>query len=138
MSILGDLNRLNELQRDLVALSRVAVALLDQNNLEALDDVWTKRRRLFRELLALNRRLASCFQSWDQHQDPRSQQLVDQAAEQGETVLQLDRQIKKRLQQRKREVSEKLTHLKKGEKLVKAYRPIPCGPTLADKLSRIG
>ena len=144
MSLLADLERLEELHRELRSQARVVLGLVEQGEEEALDDAWARRQQVFRELSALHDRLAPVLERWEETaaalapaQQERAQEIFEQVQRLGQEVLELDQRASRLLEDRRSELRQDLGRLKAGQRLQEAYGGSRrwWGP---DRLSRIG
>ncbi len=60
----AELMRLADMHKQLTSLAQVTAGLLEDENLEAMDDAWTKRSRLLRNIDVLHKRLLPLFGQW--------------------------------------------------------------------------
>lgn len=145
MSLLAELDRLAALQDEPHALAQVMVGVLEQEDLEALQDAWEKRRGLFEEVNACYCQLSPSFAAWEQsleglesHEAQRARGLVDRLSGQARRVLDLDERTTALMERQMGKIKRSLEHLSLGRRMVRAYGPPPLGQGGPDKLSRMG
>lgn len=145
MSLLAQLKRLSSLQDELFSLAQVMLGVLEQENLDALQDAWEKRRALFEEVNACYSELGPSFSSWDgllDGMDPgqaeQARQLVDRLSAQAREVLTLDERTTALMEAQMRKINDSLHHLNLGRRAIRAYGPPPLGQGGPDRLSRLG
>jgi hypothetical protein len=142
---LAQLIRLSSLQDELFSLAQVMLGVLEQENLDALQDAWEKRRALFEEVNACYRLLGPSFAAWDDclagldpGQASEAQQLVDRLSAQAREVLALDERTTALMEAQMRKLNDSLHHLNLGRRAIRAYGPPPLGQGGPDRLSRLG
>ncbi len=129
MKKLDALLRLERKHHELLGLAQVMVGLLETNQVEAMDDAWVKRGRLFREICQLHRELGPSFQDWPLFlsqlsgaDQPRARQAVASLEQKARKVLELDARSKVMLAKHVEELSGQIKRLSDGRQLLRAYR----------------
>lgn len=129
MKKLDALLRLERKHHELLGLAQVMVGLLESNQVEALDDAWAKRGRLFREISQLHRELSPSFQDWHGFlsqlraaEQPRARQAVESLERKARQVLELDARSRVMLAQHVEELSSQIKRLSEGRQLLRSYR----------------
>lgn len=145
MSPLVQLRRLSSLQDELFGLAQVMLGVLEQEDLDALQDAWEKRRALFEEVDALYRQLGPSFAAWedclagmDPGQAAEARQTVERLSAQAREVLALDERTTALMEAQMRKLNDSLHHLNLGRRAIRAYGPPPLGQGGPDRLSRLG
>ncbi len=145
MSLLSELDRLAALQDELHSLAQVMVGVLEQEDLEALQDAWEKRRGLFEEVNACYHQLSPSFAEWERilrglapPEAERVQGLVDRLSGQARRVLALDERTTALMERQMSKINRTLEHLSLGRRMIRAYGPPPLGQGGPDKISRLG
>lgn len=143
--LLAELDRLAALQDELHALAQVMVGVLEQEDLEALQDAWEKRRGLFEEVNACYGQLAPSFAAWEERlarlepgQAARARDLVERLSGQARQVLALDERTTDLMERQLGKLNRSLEHLNLGRRMIRAYAPPPLGQGGPDKISRLG
>jgi ABC-type sugar transport system ATPase subunit len=145
VNLLSELKRLAALQDELFSLAQVMLGVLENDDLDALQDAWEKRRALFEEVNACYHQLGPSFSAWDDllagmaiDQAELAQQLVDRLSGQAREVLVLDERTTALMEAHMRKISSNLQHLNLGRRVIRAYGPPPLGQGGPDRLSRLG
>ena len=144
MKLKQELTRLKAMHQELLDLARAAVGALRGGNLDALDDIWTKRRVCFKRLTALRKKLEPSLSAWDKKLaalEPKEadscRELLSAVKQTGLEVLELDRQAAGLLNAARDGLRKKLERLGEGQRLLKAYGHTP-KPLTARRISKTG
>lgn len=145
MNLLNDLIGLADQHRELLDLAEVTVGLLEQGDLEALDDAWERRQRLFERMTMARRRLEPALADWDRtlaglDQGPaaQAQKLVDVMAQKGAAVLELDQKAQVLMRQAMDRLDQELNRIEAGRKLIRGYSSPTRGPSEPHSFSKMG
>jgi ABC-type sugar transport system ATPase subunit len=145
VSTLALLTRLSSLQDELFSLAQVMLGVLEQEDMDALQDAWEKRRALFEEVNACYRELGPAFAAWDDclaelapQQAGQAQEIVERLSLQAREVLALDERATALMEAQMRKINASLHHLNLGRRAIRAYGPPPLGQGGPDRLSRLG
>lgn len=145
MSLLNDLERLGRLHDEQLALAKSTLGLARKSDLDALDDLWARRRRLFKSLQEAHNRLLPAFGAWEGALEPlgraqadRARALVEGMDRCGRQTLDLDRQSAQLLAGARDDLAGELRKLSDGRRLRRAYDSGGRGETLPLRLSRTG
>jgi hypothetical protein len=144
MKLVEELGRLEELHGELLAKAKVTVGLLEKGEVEAMEDAWAQRRRLFKRLTAQHRKLAPLLEDWQRTRGElsaaeagRAEDIMAKVRGVGRRVLALDRRAAELLEQSRAEALAELEKVGRGQKLQRAYRR-QTGGWGPDRLSRTG
>ena len=145
MNPLANLERLKGMHQQLVALAQVTVGLLENQDLDALDDAWGRRRRLFKELRALHGQLKPLFAQLNDKKcrlpssdQARCRALAEEIRQMGRKVLELDRRAEALLLDLRQSMTEDFKRLNAGRRLIHAYNPLAGALLGPDRLSTLG
>lgn len=144
MKPIRELDKLRDLNRQLLNLSEVALGLVELKEFDALEDIWPKRARLIRSLEQVNRRLKPFWDIWPQGlgvlseiENERARQIVARVREMGQKVLELDRRINHILLTYKTDEARKLNQVNQGKRLFNAYHPKDPILSAPDQISKM-
>lgn len=144
MKLKQELTRLQAMHQELLDLARATVGALQGGNLEALDDVWAKRRVCFKRLTALRKKLEPPLAAWNKKLaalEPKEadscRNLLSSVKQKGLKVLELDKQAAGLLNAARDDLRKKLERLGEGQRLLKAYGQPP-KPLTARRISKTG
>lgn len=139
------LDELRGLHQELNSLAHTALALLRQNQLEALDDLWAKRRELWTRIGLRQRKLAPAFDQWSlvlaalpAQAAAQRQQAVDDIRDLAQQTLELDQLAAPLLERAMDDLRGQMKKLDAGKKLVRAYSRNPTNNRPASGFSRNG
>ena len=109
MKLRQALTKLEAMHQELLDLAKAAVGVLQEDNQEALDDIWAKRRACFKRLTALRQKLEPSFSAWDKKmaalgakEADSCRELVSSIKQKGLEILELDKQAAELLEARPR------------------------------------
>jgi len=143
VSMIGDLDRLEQLYGELLSQARVLLGLLEQGEEEAFDNAWAQRQLVFKELEGLHRRLAPDFARWEER-GPKSagneqaKKVFDQVRSLGRQVLAIDRKAAELLKARRDDLAQELGRFKQSQQAQHAYGGGSRRWWGPDKVSRTG
>ncbi|ADK85712.1 hypothetical protein Deba_2350 [Desulfarculus baarsii DSM 2075] len=139
------LGELRKLHQELNSLAHTALALLRQNQLEALDDLWAKRRNLWTRIGLRQRKLAPAFDQWSlvlaelpAQTAAQRQQEVDDIRDLAQQTLELDQLAVPMLERAMDDLRGQMKKLDAGKKLVRAYSRNPTNSRPRPGFSRNG
>lgn len=143
MNPLKELNAYALAWDELLRLSRVAAELLAAGREEEFHDAWTKRRRCFKRLMALRRRLEPALRDWpasagpDRQQRSRAEELIERMRTAGGDIRKLNVRTARLLQEARARAVGEMTRTKNGCQALRAYSGLPekRGPS---RISRSG
>lgn len=128
MSLTEELSRLLELYRELSSLARVMAGLARQDQIQALEDAWAKRRVLFKRLEKQWSRLEPWSGDWQAALDAlapeeahRCRRLMAELESSGSRILEADRQTAEHGRRWREQLREDLTRISAGRRLLRAY-----------------
>ncbi len=143
MNLVNELSAYAEAWDELLRLSRVAVDLLAAGRERDFDDAWTKRRRAFKRLMALRRRLEPMLREWpraagpDPAQRHRAEELIERVRAAGGEIHKLDGRAARLLKEARSRAAGDMARAKNGQRAVRAYGGAG-GPTGPSHISRSG
>lgn len=145
MSILNDLDRLEQLHGELLSQAKVLVGLLEQGEEEAFNNAWAQRQLVYKELHGLHHRLAPALARWEEPDNGISaadkgnaSKVFRQVRSLGRQLLEIDRKVAELLKARRVELVQELGHYKKSRHARQAYGGGSRRWWGPDKLSRTG
>ena len=145
MSMLNDLDHLEQLHGELLSQAKVLLGLLEQGEEEAFDNAWAQRQQVFKALDGLHRRLAPDFARWGDQasgmnpaDEERARRIFSQVRKLGRQVLEIDRRAAELLQARRADIVQDLGRIKEGQKARQAYGGGSRRWWGPDKVSRTG
>ncbi|KIX13558.1 hypothetical protein [Dethiosulfatarculus sandiegensis] len=144
MKPIRELNKLRDLNKQLLSLSEAALGLVKLKEFEALEDIWPKRARLIRSLEQVNRRLNPFWGKWSEGlaslsvaEDQKAREIVDQVRKMCQSVLNLDRQMNQMLLSFRDEEAKQLNRVNQAKKLFNAYHPRDPVLSAPDQISKL-
>jgi hypothetical protein len=145
VSMLRDLDHLEQLYGELFSQARVLLGLLENGEEEAFNNAWEHRKQVFKELEGLHRRLAPTFSKWEAEgsglgaeKDEQAQKVFNEIRRLGRQVLDIDRKAAELLTARRDNLVHDLGRIKKGQQARYAYKGGSRRWWGPDKLSRTG
>lgn len=128
MNLPRELARLLELYRELSGLARVMAGLAEQDQLQALEDAWSKRRALFKRLEAQWSRLEPWAGDWEAalaalepEEAGQCRRLMAELESAGRGILEADQHTTEHGQRWRGQLQEELARISAGRRLLRAY-----------------
>lgn len=145
MNLPAEMRRYTLAWQELLGLSKVAAELLDAGDEEAFDAAWVKRRKSYKRLMALRRRLTPALDDWPQASEGLSPDELSQAQAgitairaAGQELRQLDADLARGLRGLREETLAGLKRLQAGSKVMAAYGRTGAVASGPSHLSRSG